>query len=59
MKYKARQYSSINSIRWSFPEKYYSIVEHVRTNLKTIYRVYDSMGVLVHEATVIHQPKEI
>lgn len=59
MKYPSRQYSGINSIRLSFPAKYYSIVEHIRTEIRTVYRIYDSMGTLVHEATVIHQlPKQ-
>ena len=47
---------SLGEIEKQFPARYYSIVLHLVLHLQTlnknIFRVYDSMGMLVHQAIV-------
>jgi hypothetical protein len=52
MKYPAKQYKSLRELEIAFPVRYYSIVLHVQQEYTNLFRVYDSMGVLVHQATV-------
>lgn len=52
MKYPQRNYKSLGEIEKQFPARYYSIVLHLQTLNKNIFRVYDSMGMLVHQAIV-------
>lgn len=52
MKYPERKYKSLGEIEKQFPARYYSIELHLQAPSKNIFRVYDSMGMLVHQAIV-------
>lgn len=59
MKYPAKNYISLFDIQKEYPERYYSMIEWLKDDNKTIYRVFDAMGLLVHQATVVNDVKEI